>query len=63
MKLNTVCQRDCPGRYPGCSAGCAKWQAEREEKLARYQERADNRLIEDMLADGARRRGIRRKTS
>lgn len=56
MKLNTVCQRDCPGRHPGCSANCEKWKAEREAKLARYQQKEQDWKIDDTLNSGVRRR-------
>ena len=56
MRLNTVCQRDCPGRSPGCAAHCEKRQAEREANLARYKKNEEDWKVEDMLANGARRR-------
>lgn len=60
MRLNTVCQRDCPGRHPGCAANCEKRKAEREANLARYQKKANEWMIDDVLASGVRRR-IRRR--
>lgn len=56
MKLNTVCQRDCPGRSPGCAAHCEKRKAEREANLARYQKKAEDWKIDDTLNSGVRRR-------
>ena len=40
-----LCEKDCPGRYPGCSDHCEKYarnRAEYDKKMAHLKEKAFN---------------------
>lgn len=56
MSIKTPCPRDCPGRAPGCGANCPTWQEHRAEAMKRYEERARQVRISDVLRDGYEKR-------
>lgn len=53
------CKRDCPGRYPGCGAGCTEYKRQRAEldetNKARIEEIKMDRAISYVQYTGFRK--------
>ena len=55
MTINTVCPRDCPGRYPGCGAKCEKFLKHRAECEERYKKNLQQNEIVNAIHEGRKK--------
>lgn len=54
--MKTPCPPECPGRNDHCHAVCSTYLATYQENMRRYDEKAKNRAVSDVLTVGIRTR-------